>query len=106
MLFAERSSHLIKMILPHFKSVNTYQDEVMSFRTDLEKWFLLLYNNYLTAVTEVSNASKKSYNPTIKNISDGKYKKPEAFDHSSYIPTHIKQYIFSGFYNFYAPMRY
>jgi len=93
MLFAERSIHLIKMILPYFNSVNTYQNEVMSFRTDLEKWFLLLYNNYMTAVTEVSNASKKSYNPTLKNISDGKYKKPDAFDYSSYIPIHIKQYI-------------
>jgi hypothetical protein len=93
MLFAERSSHLIKLILPHFKNINTYQDEVMSFRTDLDKWFLLLRNNYYVAVKIIKVLSKESFIPKKKKILNNNYEKPEAYNHSSFIPNYIKQYI-------------
>lgn len=93
MLFAERSSHLIKLILPHFKNMNTYQDEVMSFGTDLDKWFLLLRNNYYVAVKIIKVLSKESFVPKKKKILNNNYEKPEAYNYSSFIPNYIKQYI-------------
>ena len=93
MLFAERSSNLIKLILPHLKSVNTYQDEVMSFTTDLDKWFLSLRDKYSVAVKTVKSLPKKSLVPEKKKISSDNYEKPEAYDHSSFIPSYIKHHI-------------
>ncbi len=94
MLFAERSSNLIKLILPHFKNMNTYQDEVMSFRTDLDKWFLSLRNKYHAAVKKIKSLSKDSFVPEKKKISkNNNYEKPEAYDNSTFIPSYIKQYI-------------
>jgi len=93
MLFAERSSHLIKLILRQFKHVNTYQDEDITFRTDLNKWFLSLHDKYDVAVKSVKSLPKESFIPANKKILDDNYEKPEAYDHSAYIPDYIKHNI-------------
>jgi len=93
MLFVERSSNLIKIILRHFKHVNTYQHEDAAFRIDLDNLFLSLRDNYSVAVKMVKSLSNESFIPAKKKILDDNYEKPTAYNISSYIPDYIKRYI-------------
>ena len=105
MIFSERSSHILKKMLPHFKNFKLYKRDKTTHK-DLDAIFLELYEHLHRANLHIQKL-RRNYIPNIKKITDNSYKKPESYggvffpqEILKYIETHKRyQLIYKGYIN-------